>query len=87
MTSDTLTLLESLIACHPDLELIERRIWEAWERDEIGSSPCVTLLVKLRERRQRVAEERRRLAEEFDAVEPAAEGVEAPDEHGGRDGW
>ena len=81
--SDTLPLLQALLATHPDLDLIERRIWEAWDRDEIGSSPCVTLLGKLRERRQRVAEERRRLAEEFDRAEPAAEGVEAPDWQGG----
>ena len=80
MASDTFPLLESLIACHPDLELIDRRIWEAWDRDEIGSSQCVTLLGKLRQRRQTEAEKRRRLAEEFDAVEPAAEGVEAPEE-------
>ena len=85
--SDTIPMLQALIATHPDLELIERRIWEAWDRDEIGSSPCVTLLGQLRERRQRMADERRLLAEEFDRVEPAAEGVEAPEETEGRDGW
>ena len=85
MHGETLPLLESLIACHPDLELIDRRIWEAWDRDEIGSSQCVTLLGKLRQRRQADAEERRRLEDEFDAVEPAPEGVEAPEE--GADGW
>lgn len=83
--NDTHHQLEALIACHADLDHVERRIWQAWDADEIGSSACVTLLGKLRERRQADAEERRRLAEEFDRAVPAAEGVEAPEEWGGHE--
>lgn len=57
---DTCHQLEALVECHGDLGLVERRIWEAWDRDEIGSPVCLTLLGKLRERRKTEAEERRK---------------------------
>ena len=84
MATDTLPLLHSLLTTHPDLEHVSRSIWAAWERDEIGSPQCRQLLSELRARRVREAEERRRLADEFERTAPAPEGVEAPD-HG--DAW
>lgn len=85
--------LEALIEVAADMDDVQRRIWQAWERDQIGSAACMSLLGKVRERRQADAAERRRLAEEFDRAVPAAEGVEAPEERGdaweedARDGW
>lgn len=53
--------------------------------DELGGRTAFELLQQLAARRLALAEERRRLAEEFDRVVPAAEGVEAPEERG--DAW
>lgn len=86
--------LESAIATSADPDTLVERIWAAW--DDIGSPAVRRLLTQVRERRQAIAAERRRLEEEFARTVPAAEGVEAPeeryepvrDEDGGwQDGW
>jgi glyoxylase-like metal-dependent hydrolase (beta-lactamase superfamily II) len=84
-TRITIHQLQSLVASHADLDHVSGVIWAAWDADEIGSAACRQLLGKVRDRRVAMAEERRRLAVEFDRTVPAAEGLEAPEDHG--DAW
>lgn len=85
--------LPTLIATTQDPDAAAAEVRKALDADRIGYLEAKQLLVAVRKRRQALAEERRRLADEFDRTVPAAEGVEAPyvperDEDGNwRDGW
>ena len=83
----TFAQLEALVACHADPDRAEALVWQHWEAGDIGSAQCRQLISASKERRRKLAEERRRLAEEFERTEPAPEGVEAPEETEGTDGW
>jgi hypothetical protein len=80
-------LLSAVAACRipSQLDAVKADALAALDRDEIGSVACKEVLVAIAARRVAMAEERRRLAVEFDRTVPAAEGLEAPEDHG--DAW
>jgi hypothetical protein len=68
-----------------ELDGIKAKILERVE--EIGMAPSRLLLVQLAARRLELADERRKLAEQWEAARVAGEDETAPEGEEGRDGW
>jgi hypothetical protein len=73
------------LASADELDGIKAKILEQVE--EIGMAPSRLLLVQLSARRIELADERRKLAEQWEAARVAGEDETAPEGEEGRDGW
>jgi hypothetical protein len=68
-----------------ELDGIKAKILE--RVDQLGGKPAFDLLKSLAARRIELADERRKLAEQWEAARVAGEDETAPDGEEGRDGW